>query len=241
MNVSARINDMIMGMQEGTPFRYTELPVKAEEYSAAAKAMSRLVQKGVVSRLSTGIFYRPRISVFGSVPPKEDALLRTYLFRNGKRIAYITGNALYNRMGLTTQVPKLVRIACRDKRIATTIVNLEVKTVKSYVEVTDENFELLELLDVLKDFKSIPDTDNRQRVLFMLGQLKKLSTKKLDELCEIALKYPPRVRALLGALLNELNPNVPAMKLKNSLNPLTIYKYGIEKELLRFINFWKII
>ena len=240
MNVTARVNDMVMRLPEGTPFKYEQLPVKAEEFGAAAKAMSRLVQKGVVNRATTGLFYRPIQSVFGTLRPSQGALLDTYLFKNGKRVAYVTGNALYNSMGLTTQVPKLVRVACLERRINTKVANLEIKAVKSYVSVTDDNFELLELLDILKDFNSIPDTDTKQRVRFMLGQLKKLSPKRQGQLCEIALKYPPRVRALLGALLNELNPDMPVMKLKKSLNPLSVYKYGIEKELLRFIKFWKI-
>lgn len=240
MNVTARVNKLITGIPEGTPFKYTELPVKATEYGAAAKAMSRLVKRGVVNRISTGFFYKPKQSVFGPVPPREEMLLRTYMFKDGKRIAYVTGNALYNRMGLTTQVPKLVRVACFEKKINTKIVNLAVKAAKSYVPVTDNNFQFLELLDVLKDFKSIPDTTNKQRVHFMLGQLKRLSKTQQVNLCEIALKYPPRVRALLGSLLNELNPERPVMKLKSSLNPLTNYEYGIEKELLRSINFWRI-
>ena len=240
MNVTASVTDMVMRMPEGAPFKYEQLPVAAEQFGAAAKAMSRLVQKGVVSRASTGLFYRPIQSVFGTLRPPQEALLNTFLFKNGQRVAYVTGNALYNSMGLTTQVPKLVKVACLDRRIKTTLINLVVRPVKSYVPVTDDNVALLELLDILKDFNVIPDTDNKQKVRFMLGQLKALSTNRQEQLCDIALKYPPRVRALLGALLYELNPEQPVMKLKESLNPLSIYKYGIEKELLRSVNFWKL-
>lgn len=74
----------------------------------------------------------------------------------------------------------------------------------------------------------------------MLQKLKGLSGKEKDRLIEIALKYPPRARAFTGALLNELNPDKPVMELKNSINPLSVFEFGIGKDMLRFIDFWNI-
>ena len=240
MKVAEKIEKKIDKMQDGTTFRYQELAIAPEEYSAATKAIERLIKKGTISRASTGVFYKPKKTAFGSLKPKEEELLKPYLFEGDKRVAYITGTVLYNRMGLTTQVPKNIRVASRSKRIVTKVGIIQVKPVKSYMDVTNENYYLLELLDVLKDFKTIPDTEKSQIIKFMLQKFKLLSKKEKVNLVNIAIKYPPRVRAFTGALLNEINPAKPVTELKKSINPLTIYEFGIDKKLLPNIEYWNI-
>jgi len=240
MRVAGKIAEKIAEIPYGTTFTYGELPIASDEYSAAAKALERLVKKEVIRRASTGVFYKPRKSTFGPLRPREEELLRPYLFERGKRIAYITGLALYNRLGLTTQVPKDIRVASRDKRIVAKVGNIRIKPIKSYEDVTDDNYYLLELLDVLKDFKNISDMGKKEGVKFMLKKFERLPEKERDKLVAIALKYPPRVRAFVGSLLNELNPAKPVKALKDSLNPLSIFDFGIGKDLLRFVDFWNI-
>lgn len=240
MNVAGKIETGINKIPEGKVFRYQELAIAPSEYIAATKAMERLIKKGFIQRTSTGVFYKPQKTAFGNLRPKEEELIRPYLFENGKRIAYITGTALFNRMGLTTQVPKTIRVASRGKRIITKAGNIQVKPVKSYAEVTNDNFYLMELLDVLKDFKIIPDKNKSQVIKFMLQKIKGLPKNEKKKLVEIALNYPPRVRAFTGAILNKINPGKPDEKLKDSLNPLTIYKFGINKKHLSNIEYWNI-
>src|SRR5690606_6304205 len=157
MGVTQKIQKQISKLAEGTTFKYEQLSVEPQEFIAAAKAIERLITKGVIRRISTGVFYKPKKTVFGELKPNEEELLKPYLFEKGKRIAYITGTSLYNRLSLTTQIPKSIKIASRNKRITVSNGNVKASPVKSYVDVTDKNFYLLELLDALKDFKKIPD------------------------------------------------------------------------------------
>jgi Family of unknown function (DUF6088) len=240
MKVAEKVETSINKMVDGTTFKYQGLSIDPDEYPAAAKAIERLIKKGLISRASTGVFYKPKKTAFGNLKPKEEELLKPYLFEAGKRIAYITGTALYNRMGITTQVPKNLRVASRSKRIATKAGNIQVKPVKSYVDVTNDNYYLMELLDVLKDFKTIPDTEKSQVIKFMLQKIKELTNKQTKALVDIALMYPPRVRAFTGAILNEINPAKPVTYLKKSINPLTIYEFGITKKQLSNIEYWNI-
>jgi len=240
MKVAEKIETRINKMPDGTTFKYQGLAIAQDEYPAAAKAIERLIKKGLINRASTGVFYKPKKTAFGNLKPKEEELLKPYLFEDGKRIAYITGTSLYNRMGLTTQVPKNIRVASRSKRIVTKIGSIQVKPVKSYVDVTNDNYYLMELLDVLKDFKTIPDAEKSQVIKFMLQKIKGLTNKEMKELIDIALKYPPRVRAFTGAILNEINPGKPVVDLKKSINPLTIYEFGINKKQLSNIEYWNI-
>ena len=75
---------------------------------------------------------------------------------------------------------------------------------------------------------------------FLLTQLKELSEKDKLRILKYALHYPPRARAFLGALLDKISPNQYTSALKQSLNPFTVYKLGINKELLLTILDWNI-
>ena len=240
MKIAQKIEKQINRIKEGTTFKYQQLSIESSEYTAAAKAIERLIEKGIIKRVSTGVFYKPKQTIFGELKPNEEELLKPYLLQNNKRIAYITGTSLYNRMGLTTQVPKNIKIASRDKRITVSVGNLKGTPVKSYVDVTDKNFHLLEILDALKDLKKIPNLDKNSAIKIISNQLKKLNTNEIKRLIDCALSYPPRVRAFLGALLDKINGYLGLNKLKNSLNPLSEYTYGIDENLLPTASNWNI-
>ncbi len=241
MKLAGKIRKKIDAFAEGSTFGYENLDIGKTEYQAAAKVLERMQKNGIIKKTSKGIFYKPEKSSFGELKPDESELLKNYLFENGKRIAYITGYALYNRLGLTTQMAFKYKIASRSKRISINRGNLIAKPVKSYVEVTDENYELLGLLDALKDLKSIPDTDIKTGIAILSGKLKGLNTKKVNEIIFYALLYPPRVRALLGAILEQQGNTQNLEKLKESLNPLTKYKLGVNEKYLPTALNWNIL
>jgi len=240
MNIAKKIEEKIDNIESGKIFTYKELNIKKEEYSAASKSIERLIKRKIIKRISTGVFYKPKQTVFGELKPDEEKIITPYLFKNGKRIAYITGLLLYNKMGLTTQIPKEISIASNKKRIYISKGNIKAKAVKSYVEVTDKNYKLLELLDALKDFKKIPDLNKKSAISILTDKLSSLNNKQIKELIEIALEYPPRVRAFLGALLENLNKNFNTTSLDNSLNPLSEYELGLSKDILPTVEKWNI-
>lgn len=240
MKVAEKIERKINRIKEGTIFKYLQLGIDQTEYSAATKAIERLIKKGIIKRVSTGVFYKPKQSAFGKLKPEEEELLKPYLFQDGKRIAYITGGSLYNRMGLTTQVPKTIKVASKVKRVTTKIGITQVKPVKSYVDVTNENYYLLEILDALKDFKNIADLDKKSAISILKNNIDKLPQNDLSRMIKYALKYPPRVKALLGAILELLKKKNSLNVLQANLNPLTSYKIGIKEETLPTANKWNI-
>ncbi len=240
MNIAKKIEKQIDNFEQGDTFTYKDLPINKKEYSAASKTIERLIKKGKIKRISTGIFYKPKQTIFGEIKPDEEKIITPYLFKNGKRIAYITGLLLYNKMGLTTQIPKEIGIASREKRIYITKGNIKASAVKSYVEVTDENYKYLEFLDALKDWRKIPDLDKKSAIKILMNILKKFNKKQTNELVEIALSYPPRVRAFLGALLEYSKKKINLKNLEESLNPLSEYKLGIPKNILPTIEKWNI-
>jgi hypothetical protein len=85
---------------------------------AIKKALSRLVQKGVLKRLSHGIYYIPKIDpVLGELRPGADEVVKMLAKKEKIRVRPAGAYALH-RLGLTTQVPtKLVYITDGHPRL----------------------------------------------------------------------------------------------------------------------------
>jgi hypothetical protein len=99
---------------------------------------------------------------------------------------------------------------------------------------------LLEILDALKDFKTIPDLDNKSAITLLKNKISKLSENDRSKMIRYALKYPPRATALLGAILELSKKKNGLESLKTNLNPLTTYRLGIKKETLPTAPKWNI-
>ncbi|MCF0061330.1 DUF6088 family protein [Dyadobacter chenwenxiniae] len=238
--LSATIQEQIKAIPDDTSFGYGQLTIPARQYQSAAKVLERLQKKGLIRKLSKGIFYKPKKTIFGEKKPGEEQILKPYLYRDSQRIAYITGTYLYNQMGLTTQVPAIIQIASRDRRIFINRGTIQATAVKSYVDVSEDNYRLLGLLDALKDMKDIADLDLQAAIEIVTNQIRQLTKGELTEIVGYALKYPPRVRALLGAILSVMGKAAIAKILKESLNPLTVFKLGINDRLLPSAPEWNI-
>ena len=230
MALASEIRKRIMQLPEGKTFGYDDLRIARDGYSAAAKAIERLQKEGLIKKVSKGVFYKPEQTVFGELKPDYSELLRPYLFENGKRVAYETGPSLYNRLGITTQMAFRIKIASRGKRININRGILKADAVKSYAEVTNSNYETLGLLDAFKDIKRIPDCSVAQAVRRLSAIIKAFDDKQTESLIKYALLYPPRARALAGAVLeNNGRKGKGLEKLKDSLNPLTTIKLGLKE------------
>ncbi len=240
MKVSQKIGEQLKEMPEGKVFQYADLLIEPTEFEAAAKAMSRLVSAGIVKRAAKGQFYKPQQSIFGILKPSDDELMKPYIFKNGRRYAYVTGMSLYNVMGLTTQFAFTITLATPSRLKVKKVGNTKIRTVKTYAEVTDENYIYLGFLDSLKDFTGILDIDQASAVKVLTSKLRSFSEEQIQELITYALKYPPRVRAFLGALLENLNSSINLSALKNSYSPLSEFKFYITPKMLPTANQWNI-
>ena len=240
MRTAQSIYQIINTFEPGKLFGYKDLNISSDQYIAAAKALQRLKNKGVIKSISKGKFYKPVKSVFGELKPSENEILKFYLKKNNKRVSYITGVSLFNSMMLTTQIPNIIRIASYDKRITCDTGTIKIEPAKSYIPVTDDNYKLLQLLDVLKDFNKIPDLDRKSGTVLIISRFRKLSKESVKEIIKYSIKYPPRVQAFLGSILEYLGYNDDIQKLKKSINPLSEYNIIINKEILPTANKWNI-
>lgn len=241
MALASVIRSKINQLPKGRTFGYDDLCIAPKDYLAAAKAMERIQKAGIVKKVAKGVFYKPEQTVFGELLPDYNELLRPYLFENGKRVAYETGVSLYRRMGLTTQMAFIIKISSLHKRIKINRGSLKAEGVKSYADVTENNYEVLGLLDAVKDIKKIPDTTIALSIKRLQSIFKGLDKKQTEVLIKYALLYPSRVRALVGSMLQNIAYDSHALdKLKQSLNPLTTIRIGIAEDELPTKNNWYI-
>ncbi|MDR1881252.1 MAG: hypothetical protein LBR26_00520, partial [Prevotella sp.] len=106
--------------------------------------------------------------------------------------------------------------------------------------ITKENIPLLRLLDCLRFFNSIPDSMPDETCRRMLFLLKALSTEQKEEIKCLSLNYTPQATALLGAMLETLNPKEDTSEIFNALNPQTFYKLSISDKILFNKKKWNI-
>ena len=84
----------------------------------------------------------------------DTVAVHKYIMRRGKRVGYYSGYTLANRMGLSTQVPFIEEITSNYAPAVVreiTIKNRKYVLRRPSVEVTEENVQVLQFLDCLKD------------------------------------------------------------------------------------------
>ncbi len=225
-SIASTVQRQIAALGEGQVFA---IRMEGQTEGAYFKALSRMVKAGNLVRLGKGKYYKPKKSRFGVLRLSETEIVKTLTQRRGKTVGYLTGNALYNQWGLTTQVPNKLIIARRSRLPEKEISGYKVKFAVRAFPFKDADVTMLQLLDALTDIRQIPDTSPVTVVPLLVARMKELNASQLDRLTRLALEYPPSTRALLGTILDTYFPEQKTELLRASLNPLTRYQLdGIE-------------
>jgi predicted transcriptional regulator of viral defense system len=239
--ISKVVNASIAGIPEGMVFDYSYFNMPKSEEITLAKALSRLTSKGIIERLAKGKYYKPRNTIFGKLKPEENEIIKSLTYKGEQLTGYLTGIALYNRLGLTTQVPNILTVATNNILPTKKVNGYTVKYSKRNVEISEDTVYLLQLLDALKDIRKIPDAYVDQSFTILLERIKELNPSQQKNLLELARKYNPATRALTGALFEEYISGTKVANLKESLNGLSQYTIGLSKNLLPNQSDWNII
>lgn len=131
------------------------------------KKLKTLVDNKMLKRYSTGVYYIPRKTMFGdSLLDSDRVVVKKYIESDGKVYGYVSGTALLNSLGLTTQVPNMITIvtnneSSRGRRVK--IGKQEVYLIKSPTEINKKNCAVLQLLEAIKmkDLNSLDETENK--------------------------------------------------------------------------------
>ena len=191
-------------------------------FGAVAKALSRLTKAGHIQRMSKGIYYKPRQTVFGQSLPKLSGLQQLI-----EKSVFPAGRAAANLLGLSTQV------AIKNE-VSTTALSLPRKLLgqstlvhrmrpATWTKLNRQNTALLELLRSRGLTSEMSELETIDRVLEIVSE-----PGCFEALVDVAASEPPRVRAMLGALGQQLGKSQELLEgLRATLNPLSKFDFGL--------------
>lgn len=241
MSIARAVQESVEKMPAGRIFGYRELPDYLKSPGAVIKTVNRMVSDGKIERFSKGRFYVSKKGLLGPRKPSDGEIVRSTIYKNGRLCGYITGLSLYNRLGLTTQVPRTITIAFRGGRQQKEFGTICINTVVSRKPIEEKNIQLLQYLDVLKDIKNIPDSDINLSLKIIRRYISELSRREQSQLASLAENYyPPQVRALVCLLFSSLQLSTPD-SLELSLNPLTVYRLNLDQSQWPMARNWNIL
>jgi len=188
--------------------------------TAVAKALARLVDVGALERPRRGLYYRPRATSFGQSRPSPSAIAHATL-RHEVQPAGLTAA---NILGLTTQNLATAQLVTSANNAPPWPQPAQIRARRPQARSKLSQREAA-LLEVLRDRGRTSDLAFRGTRRRLLAELEDAATFR--RLARAAAFEPPRVRALLGALGQEMGADPRSLKeLKSSLNPLSKFDFG---------------
>jgi hypothetical protein len=198
---------------------FCDLPV-----SAVPQALSRLTRQGEIERLSKGIYYRARNTAFGKSHPNP-AQVRQLAAKDGT--VFPSGIAAANLLGFTTQNPGRNEVATSSLSLPRKLIGTDTiihgRRPEAWIGLSDADAALLDFLRRAGKTSELSPDETARRVLALFSE-----KDRLARLFKVAGTEPPRVRAMLGAIGEQLSPKSPALRrLRSSLNPLSRFDFGM--------------
>lgn len=189
-------------------------------FAAVAKSLSRLAHEGALRRSGKGIYFHPRATIFGESQPSELQVAET----SSRHPLHPSGITAANILGFTTQNAAKPQYATTAPSAPSKLASSKVATRRSTAreELTTEESAFLEFLWTRGRLSEYPPEQTARMTLALVQE--KLS---FDRLARAALSEPPRVRAMLGAIGEELGqPEAMLRPLRTSLNSLSRFDFG---------------
>ena len=241
MKTSDNIAFTIDRLPKGYVFTYVDFTTEVNKKEAIIKALNRMTASGKISKLSKGKYYKPENTPFGNLQPNQAQVVKDLLEDNGKVIGYLTGYSIYNQLGLTTQVSNTIQIGKNEIRPNFKRERYAISFIKQKNTITKDNIPLLQILDAIRYIRKVPDATVESSCKRFLAILKTISEKDITTMVRLATKYPPATRALLGALLDQLQQTNVSAPLLKTLNPITKYKLTGATKALSTTEKWNIV
>lgn len=209
-------------------WRHTDFPGLSAD--AVAQALSRLARAGELQRLSKGIYYRGRQTALGPSRPNPVALRRLAADR---KPVFPAGLAAANLLGFSTQTGKRGEVATSAGSLPRKLIGHETvihtRRPAAWAGLSEEDAAMLDFLRRAGRTSELSAEETVQRTLQLCRQ-----RGRFERLLAIADSEPPRTRAILGAIGDEIGARPKALEhLRDSLNPTSRFDFGLLAGLAR--------
>jgi hypothetical protein len=197
---------------------FRELP-----FQAVAQALSRLAKSGVIERLSKGVYYRARPTALGRSRPNPASLQKLV---SPRQKVYPAGLAAANLLGFTTQSGPQLELATSGLSLPRKLVGNEAvihtRRPEAWAGLTEMDAALLDFLRRGGQLTELSPEETTRKVLVLLAE-----SGRFERLLKVARTEPPRVRAILGAIGEELGLAERGLRqLRATLNPISRFAFG---------------
>lgn len=147
--------------------------------------INRLVKENKLAQFIKGVYYKPLKGTFGNKKLNINKVIdKKYIYdENGKK-GYLTGAYLFNKLGLTTQIPKEILIVTNECPNANDYNNKNLGVIirKPKIEINEDNYKYLQLFDLLINKDNIKiDTDNEKEIIYKFIKGNELEFEKIFE------------------------------------------------------------
>lgn len=193
-------------------------------FTAVAKALSRLTREGILERLSKGVYYRSRQTTFGKSLPNPAAIQE--LVSRRKQV-FPSGIAAASLLGFTTQTARRSEVATSalslPRKLIGTDTVVHARRPEAWTGLSDADAAMLDFLRRGGKTSELSPQDTVRRTLALFSE-----KGRFERLLRIADSEPPRVRALIGAIGEQIGKKPAALvRLRASLNPFSRFDFGV--------------
>ena len=147
--------------------------------------INRLVKANKIVQFIKGIYYKPLKGTFGYKPLNINKVIdKKYIHDYNGQKGYFSGAYLFNKMGLTTQIPKEILIVTNECPNANDYNNKNLGVVirKPKIEINDDNYKYLQLFDILINKDNIKiETENEKEIIYKFIKDNSLEFEKIFE------------------------------------------------------------
>jgi hypothetical protein len=196
---------------------FAELPS-----DAVNKTLSRLVKAGALERVSKGVYFHPRKTRFGPSKPSATELQQLPM----RQVLHPAGISAANLLRFSTQNAIQGEFATSANSVPRTLIGhrtrLHTRRPATWAHLSTEDAALLDFLRCRANLSELSAAETKARLLdyFREGD-------RLARLAKVAADEPPRVRAMLGAIGQEIAADPILLKpLQDSLNPTSRFDFG---------------
>ena len=173
---------------------------KGLPFTAVAQALSRLAKAGAIQRLSKGTYYRTRSTALGTSRPNPAAIRKLAAKRSS---IFPSGIAAANFLGFSTQNPKSAELATSARSLPRKLIGndaiIHTRRPEAWANLSETDAALLDFLRQRGNSSELSIDQTIRRILNLLSE-----GGRYERLLKAAYSEPPRIRAMLGALIQQL-------------------------------------
>ena len=147
--------------------------------------INRMVKENKLVQYIKGIYYKPLKGVFGNKPLNINKVItKKYIIDKNGQKGYYSGAYLFNKIGLTTQIPKEILIVTNECPNANNYNNKKLGVVirKPKIKINNDNYKYLQLFDILLNKENINiEVDNAKEIIYKFIEDNELELEKIFE------------------------------------------------------------